>query len=106
MTNREGRRADYLHSEEFLHRLMRRQLALSVACAAAFVVALFGLPLLNYFAPETMARRVAGGFTVTWLFLGVMSLPFVWLIAWTFIRKSIALEESEVKDVEQAADGR
>ena len=87
-----------LHSEEFLHALMRRQLKLSIACAATFLVALLGLPLLNYFFPEAMAVRVFG-FTLTWFLLGVLFFPFVWIIAYVFIRRSIALEEAEVREV-------
>jgi uncharacterized membrane protein (DUF485 family) len=86
-----------IHSEEFLHRLMRRQLRLSIACAATFVVVLLGLPLANYFLPELMAVRVAG-FTLTWLILGVLFFPFVWAIAWIFIRRSIALEDRETRE--------
>ena len=92
-----------IHSEDFLHTLMRRQLRLSIACAAAFLIALLGLPLLNYFFPEFMATRVLG-FTLTWFVLGVLFFPFVWLIAWVFIRRSIALEESEVKEVSNAEE--
>jgi uncharacterized membrane protein (DUF485 family) len=88
-----------IHSEEFLHRLMRRQLRLSIFCAATFAVVLLGLPLANYFFPDLMATRVAG-FTLTWLVLGVLFFPFVWAIAWVFIRRSIALEDEEVKWVE------
>ena len=44
---------DVVHSESFLQSLMRRQLSLSISCAATFFVALLGLPLLNYFAPDT-----------------------------------------------------
>src|SRR5712692_8155361 len=87
-----------IHSEDFLRLLMRRQLRLSIACAATFLVALLGLPLLNYFFPELMATRVFG-FTLTWFLLGVLFFPFVWLIAWLFIRRSIALEEAEVSEV-------
>ena len=87
-----------IHSESFLHMLMRRQLRLSIACAATFLVALLGLPLLNYYFPEAMATRVFG-FTLTWLILGVLFFPFVWGIAWVFIRRSIALEEAEVEEV-------
>ena len=87
-----------IHSESFLHSLMRRQLRLSIACAATFAVVLFGLPILNYFLPELMATRVFG-FTLTWFVLGVLFFPFVWLIAWTFIRRSIALEDQEVQEV-------
>ena len=86
-----------LHSEAFLRSLMRRQLALSVACAATFLVVLLGLPLLNYFFPQFMAQRLFG-FTLTWLILGVLFFPFVWVISWVFIRRSIALEEAEVAE--------
>ena len=86
-----------IHSEEFLHSLKKRQLKLSIACAATFMLALLGLPLLNYFAPELMATRVFG-FTLTWFILGVLFFPFVWLISWLFIRRSIALEKTEVQN--------
>jgi len=82
---------DRVHSEEFLHSLMRRQLKLSIACAATFLIALLGMPLLNYYAPALMATRVAG-FTLSWLILGVLFFPFVWIISWLFIKQSIALE--------------
>jgi len=87
-----------IHSEEFLHTLMRRQLRLSIACAAVFLVVVLGLPLLNYFAPELMATRVFG-FTLTWFVLGVAVFPVVWIISWIFIQRSIALEEAEVSEV-------
>ena len=89
-----------VHSDAFLHRLMRRQLRLSIACAATFLVALLGVPLANYFFPELMARRIFG-FTLTWFILGVLFFPFVWAIAWIFIQRSIALEEQEVREVAQ-----
>jgi uncharacterized membrane protein (DUF485 family) len=91
---------DAVHSEEFLRTLMRRQLKLSVACAATFLFALVGLPLANYFAPALMATRIAG-FTLSWLILGVLFFPFVWIISWRFIRRSIALEEDEVNSVKR-----
>ena len=86
---------DVVHSEPFLRSLMRRQLALSISCAATFLVALLGMPLLNYFTPELMAMRVAG-FTLSWLIVGVLFFPFVWIISWIFIKRSIALEQDEV----------
>lgn len=87
---------DFIYSEEFLHGLMRRQLKLSIACATAFSVLLFGLPLANYVAPESMAMQV-GGFPLSWLILGVLFFPYVWIIAHLFITRSIALEQAEVK---------
>ena len=83
-----------IHSEAFLRRLMRRQLQLSISCAATFLIALLGLPLLNYYAPELMSRRVAG-FTLTWFLVGVLFFPLVWVISFYFIKRSIAMEEEE-----------
>jgi uncharacterized membrane protein (DUF485 family) len=77
---------------------MARQLKLSVACALMFLLALLCLPLANYFAPELMATRIFG-FTLTWFVLGVLFFPFVWIISYVFIRRSIALERAEVSEV-------
>lgn len=94
-----------MHSEAFLRRLMRRQLGLSILCAGTFLVALVALPLANYFAPDLMARRV-GGFTLSWLILGVLFFPFVWVIAWVFIRRSIRLESDEVAEAKRDSTNR
>lgn len=96
---------DMVHSESFLASLMRRQLALSISCAATFMIALLGLPLLNYFAPALMATRV-GGFTLSWLVVGVLFFPFVWIISYVFIKRSIALEEDEVRLVQDRKEKR
>jgi uncharacterized membrane protein (DUF485 family) len=85
-----------IRSDEFLRLLMRKQLRLSVTCAVAFLLALLGLPLANYFLPEFMGQRIFG-FTLSWLFLGICFFPYVWLIAWIFIQRSIALETEEAK---------
>jgi uncharacterized membrane protein (DUF485 family) len=90
------------HSEAFLHRLMARQLRLSIACASTFVIALIALPMLNYYAPELMSRRIFG-FTLTWFVLGVLFFPFVWVISYFFIKRSIALEEGEARSVQNSS---
>jgi uncharacterized membrane protein (DUF485 family) len=97
-----GAPAPDIHSESFLRLLMARQLKLSIACALMFLIALLGLPLANYFAPELMATRVFG-FTLTWFVLGVVFFPFVWIISYVFIRRSIALEQAEVEEVSREA---
>jgi uncharacterized membrane protein (DUF485 family) len=96
---------DVVHSESFLRTLMRRQLGLSITCAATFLVALLGVPLLNYFAPALMASRV-GGYTLSWLLIGVLFFPFVWIISYIFIKRSIALEEEEVAEVAHVRRGK
>src|ERR1044072_778251 len=76
---------------------MVRQLKLSIACALTFLIALLALPPANYFWPELMATRVLG-FTLTWFVLGVLFFPLVWIISYVVIRRSIALERSEVRE--------
>jgi len=44
-----------------------------------------------------MATRILG-FTLTWLILGIGFFPAVWVIAWIFIQRSIALEEAEASE--------
>ena len=51
-----------------------------------------------------MATRVAG-FTLTWLILGVLFFPAVWAISFVFIKRSIWLEEDEVRQVEKERKG-
>jgi len=80
-----------IHSEAFLKELMHRQLKLSISIAFAFTALLLGLPLMNYFLPELMSTRVAG-FTLSWLILGVLFFPFVWILSWIFIKSSTSLE--------------
>jgi hypothetical protein len=52
-----------------------------------------------------MATRVAG-FTLSWLVLGVLFFPAVWAISWFFIKRSIALEEEEVAEVQRTKEGK
>ena len=92
-----------VHSEQFLVALMRRQFQLSALCAGSFLIALLGLPIVNYLFPEAMAQRVFG-FTLTWLLLGVGFFPAVWVIAWIFIRRSIQLEENEVAEAQNKSN--
>jgi len=90
-----------IHSESFLRSLILKQLRLSILCAAMFLLMLVGLPLANFFLPELMSMRI-GGFTLSWLLLGVGFFPAVWFIAWVFIRRSIRLENSEVANCRMA----
>ena len=52
-----------------------------------------------------MATRV-GGFTLSWLILGVLFFPAVWTISWFFIQRSIALEDEEVAQVKREKEAR
>lgn len=84
-----------LHSEEFLHMLMRRQFTLSTSIASVFVVIIAGVPLLNLYFPEVMNAPVLG-FTLSWLILGFMIFPVLIALAILFVRQSNAFEDEAV----------
>ena len=46
------------------------------------------------------------GLPGTWLILGVLFFPAVWAISWIFIRRSIWLEEDEVRQVKSERESR
>ena len=70
---------DFIHSEEFLHGLMKRQLRLSIACAAAFLVVLVGLPLVYQYG--LMGGAVALVVTEVLFAVGQWGCLF-WLLHW------------------------
>ena len=71
--------------------LMRRQGALSVRVAAVFVVLVLGVPLVNAWMPE-VANRQVGGFTASWLFLGVLIYPITVALSFYFVDRSNKIE--------------
>jgi uncharacterized membrane protein (DUF485 family) len=76
--------------------VMRRQAALSLRVAFVFLSLVFGLPLVNHFAPQLANYRI-GGFTATWLFLGVLFYPITVALSFYFVRRSDRIE-SECQD--------
>jgi uncharacterized membrane protein (DUF485 family) len=79
-------------AEKITSLVMRRQLALSLRVASLFVVLLFGLPLVNYYAPQ-IANRPMFGFTLTWLILGVLVFPVAVLLSYYFVSTSDRIED-------------
>jgi low affinity Fe/Cu permease len=73
------------------HLVMRRQASLSLRVASVFAVLLFGLPLVNLYWPA-LANRSFFGFTVTWLFLGVLFYPITILLSFYFVQNSDRIE--------------
>ena len=79
------------------NQMMRRQLRLSLSIALVFVLILVGLPLVNLYLPEVAAMNV-GGFTVTWLILGLLFYPITWVLSAWFVRGSEAIEADIVRE--------
>src|SRR4051812_19064837 len=73
-------------------RLMRRQAGLSLRAAAVFAVLLLGLPLFNAYLPHVANGGVEGGFTLTWLVLGVLFYPITVALSFYFVKHSDRIE--------------
>lgn len=83
---------------EILRLIMRRQASLSLKIAAVFVLLLLGLPLVNLYLPDLAGTRI-GGFTLTWLFLGVLFYPITWLLSATFVKRSNEIETELAREI-------
>ena len=82
--------------------MMHRQAALSIRVAAVFLILIFGLPLVNLLFPQVAGASV-GGFTFTWLLLGVLFYPITWLLSGYFIRESDRIEAQIASEYPHAA---
>jgi uncharacterized membrane protein (DUF485 family) len=80
------------YGEILLEELIRRQLRLGIGVAAAFLVLLFGLPLMNLFFPELVQMRMLG-LPLSWLALAVLVYPFLWFLAVYYVSTSRKYED-------------
>lgn len=78
-------------------KMMKKQLRLSLSVAVVFVVVLVGLPLVNLYLPD-LAKTNIGGFTLTWLILGVLFYPLTWILSTWFVRGSEKIEAEIVEE--------
>ena len=88
---------DQHKASELSRRMMKKQLRLSLSVASVFVVILVGLPLINLYFPE-LARTRVGGFTLTWLILGVLFFPLTWILSSWFVRGTERIDADIVKE--------
>lgn len=91
-----------LHSDEFLHTIMVRQLRLSAGIASVFIAIIAGVPVLNVALPEVMNAPFAFGLTLTWFLLGLAIFPLLIALAWIYVRRSNAFEDEVVGMVDPA----
>jgi len=72
--------------------VMAKQARLSLRVAAAFLVLILGLPILNAAFPDLMNESWFGGFTPTWLLLGVLFYPITIGLSFYFVGASDQIE--------------
>ncbi|MBI5231894.1 MAG: DUF485 domain-containing protein [Coriobacteriales bacterium] len=82
-----------LHSEEFLHAIMQKQLRLSAGIASVFIIIIAVVPILNLFLPDVMNAQFAFGLTLTWFVLGLAIFPVLIALAMVYVRQSNAFED-------------
>lgn len=80
------------YGEILLEDLMRRQLRLALSVAAAFLVSVFGLPLMNLVFPELVQVRVLG-LPLHWVAVAVLVYPLLWVLAAYFVSTSRKYED-------------
>ena len=100
-TSEPGLEAETGARRELLARIMRRQAALSLRVAGIFVAILVLLPLINAFAAK-QAGQTIGGFTLTWMILGILFYPITWALSKYFVGASEKVE-AEIAQSEGSA---
>ena len=71
---------DQQKASDLSKRMMKKQLRLSLSVAVVFIAVLVGLPLVNLYLPD-LAKTNIGGFSLTWLILGVLFYPLTWFLS-------------------------
>jgi uncharacterized membrane protein (DUF485 family) len=89
-------------AEKITTMVMRRQMGLSLRVASIFILLLFGLPLVNTYAPE-LANTHVFGFTLTWLILGVLVYPIAVLLSYYFVKSSDRIEAEAHREIVRSA---
>jgi uncharacterized membrane protein (DUF485 family) len=76
----------------FLDDLLKRQRALSISVAIAFLVIIFSLPLLTFVLRPLPPLQIFG-FALNWLFLGILIYPVIWALAFYFVSTADKYED-------------
>jgi uncharacterized membrane protein (DUF485 family) len=88
---------DVVDRAVLLRDVMRRQASLGFRVSAVFLTILLGLPLVNAYAPQVARARV-GGFTLSWLILGVLFYLLTWGLSAWFIGASNKIEDDIARE--------
>ena len=88
---------DQQKASELSKKMMKKQLRLSLSVAVVFVVVLVGLPLVNFYLPD-LAKTNIGGFSMTWLILGILFYPLTWILSTWFVNGSEKIERDIVAE--------
>lgn len=92
MSDRDLRELTEADQSRLARAVMRKQARLSLRVAAMFLILILGLPILNAALPELMNESWFGGFTPTWLFLGVLFYPITIGLSFYFVGASDQIE--------------
>jgi uncharacterized membrane protein (DUF485 family) len=88
---------DQQRASELSKRMMKKQLRLSLSVAIVFVAVLVGLPLVNLYLPD-LARTNVGGFSLTWLILGILFYPLTWILSIWFVKGTEKIDSEIIQE--------
>lgn len=88
---------DQQKAAELTRRMIKKQLKLSLSVAAVFIAVLVGLPLVNLYLPD-LAKTNVGGFSLTWLILGVLFYPLTWVLSIWFVKSTERLDQEIIQE--------
>lgn len=88
---------DQDRASELSRKMMKKQLRLSLTIAVCFIVVLIGLPLFNLYMPD-LAKTNIGGFSLTWLVLGLLFYPLTWVLSTWFVKGSETIEQQIIEE--------
>ncbi len=89
----------------YLTSLLREQRWLAIRVLTTLTLTLGALPLLFFLAPA-LGRVEVAGVPVSWVLLGVLAYPLLWLLGWRYVRQAERIEADFADLVGEAEPGR
>lgn len=89
--------------EVYVSSLLRDQLVLAIRILLTLALCLGPLPLLFHLAPGLSEVRLAG-LPLTWLVLGVLVYPFLFLLGWAYVRRAERIEQAFAELLREAEE--
>ncbi len=85
---------DHIDTVESVDVVFRAQRKLSFSFAAVFFIVTLSIPAMSVWWEPWYAVEIWGGFTANYLFVSLLYYVFLWVMAYTYIKKADKLDAS------------